>query len=99
MTPAMPQGRRAVHPGLFMTLNEGRGDDPGDACMGRLGRPEGLSALNEGRGDDPGDALSGRPGGPGPPLRSTKAGVMTPAMLEGCPHALDHGADAQRRPG
>ena len=60
-------------------LNEGRGDDPGDACLADGDRTSRRPALNEGRGDDPGDASGGRSVGQ-LPERSTKAGVMTPAM-------------------
>ena len=100
MTPAMP-GLPKRSRTRRRTLNEGRGDDPGDAPTATPSSEcWSWTTLNEGRGDDPGDA--------GPLLRalvahlsprSTKAGVMTPAMHDDAILTDRERVGAQRRPG
>ena len=67
-----PRGRRRL------SLNEGRGANPGDTASGRP--PFGVrAALNEGRGANPGDTDLLGPALDGLLTRSTKAGARTPA--------------------
>ena len=65
------------HPS-WPTLNEGRGQNPGDTCLAMRGSTSG-APLNEGRGQNPGDTPTRCSKCKVCVTRSTKAGAKTPA--------------------